>query len=248
MKGVVRWFRSASVPQRVIVATLAVFFGIVVLASLWRVLEGVFVVALVLLGLAFVAVPFVLLGFAIYGIAQLIKGRDRKPDAGAGAPPAQAAFTDHGPAAPAPGPAPSPAPSTTLPPELGAAVARIRDKARALQAPEQSPLLSADDRQRIESMVGDFLPQALSTYQSLPKGSHDWELDGGGTTPRKVLEQHLKLIEDGLDQIARRVFEAGAAELMAQGRFLEETLRAHRSEELSLNGNGAKHEPARSSS
>lgn len=246
MKGIVRWFRSASAPQRVIVATLAVVFGIVILASLGRVLEGVFMVALILLGLAFVALPFVLLGFAVYGVAQLLKGRDRKPDAGAGAPPAPATFA--APAAPTPGPGPSVAPSTLLPPELAAAVARIRDKARALEAPEQSPLLSADDRQRIESLVGEFLPQALSTYQSLPKGSQDWEVDAEGTTPRQVLEKHLKLIEDGLDKIARRVFEAGAAELMAQGRFLEETLRVHKGEELSLNGNGTTHEAARSSS
>jgi hypothetical protein len=242
MNGVVQWLRSGPAVLKVAVAAVAILAGIALLAGLRWVVEGVFVVIAVAFVIALCAIPLVLLGFAVYGVAQLLKGRDGGGDHRVHA------------SSPAPGPSPEPAPSpqpeagrstpptptpsVTLPPELAAAVSRIRDKARALQSPEQSPLLQAEDRQRIESLINEFLPQALATYQSLPRGSHEWEVEAGGSTPRQVLERHLTLLEESLDAIARRVFEAGAAELVAQGKFLEETLRTPDAGDLHLNGTG----------
>jgi hypothetical protein len=119
---------------------------------------------------------------------------------------------------------PQPPSPTDLPPEIAGTLARIGDKAAALRAPEQVGFVSVEDRQHIERTLDEYLVNILATFRALPKGSEEWQVEPEGETAIQLVLRQLHLLEESLDMIAQRVFQAGAAQLTAQQRFLEERL------------------------
>ncbi|MBO0706688.1 MAG: hypothetical protein J2P39_15290, partial [Candidatus Dormibacteraeota bacterium] len=121
-----------------------------------------------------------------------------------------------------------------LPPDLAAQVARVQEKAAALQSAEQQPYLHVEDRRRVEETVEEYLPRILATHRAFPLGSEGWTVPSEGTTVRDLIARQLTVLEENLDEIARRVFQAGADHLIAQQRFLEERFQRERPGELQL--------------
>lgn len=214
------WYRARSPLARTLIAVGLFLLALVFAASLpgaLRVLAAAGVALLVLAFglaiLAFLSLPFVALGFAGYAMVRAL--RNARPA------PAQA-----------PGPAPPravpPPPDSTvdLPPQVAEMVGRIRGKAAALRGQHQSTFLGPDDLHHIDSLLNEYLPGCLATYRALPQGSTAQPADPEGKSADQLVLEQLALLEQGLDQISRRVLRAGAAQLIAQQRFLEERLRA----------------------
>ncbi|MBO0687772.1 MAG: hypothetical protein J2P45_31875, partial [Candidatus Dormibacteraeota bacterium] len=164
---------------------------------------------------AFLSLPFVALGFAGYAMVRALRNA-RPPTAPAHAP---------GLAPPRAVP-PTPDSTVDLPPQVAEMVARIRGKAAALRGQHQSTFLGPDDLHHIDSLLNEYLPGCLATYRALPQGSTSQPADAEGKSADQLVLEQLALLEQGLDQISRRVLRAGAAQLIAQQRFLEERLRA----------------------
>ncbi|MDR0360023.1 MAG: hypothetical protein LBJ87_11270 [bacterium] len=218
---------------RRLAAGVLVAFGILaalaIVANLPQLLVALLVIGVVLVVVGCFALPFLLVGLAVYGLSRLMAngrpaGHVRRP------------FTP-----PPPGPA-SPhgivaSPETRppdLPPDLAAQVARIQEKATALQSPEQQPYLHVEDRRRVEETVEEYLPRILATHRAFPRGSEGWTVESEGTTVRDLIARQLTVLEESLDEIARRVFQAGADHLIAQQRFLEERFQREGPGELQL--------------
>lgn len=224
MNNVVESVRSRTGSNRAFTIVAVSLLGIVGLAALVTLGPPVAAVLGVAVAIAFVlaliALPFAVVGFAIYGLVQLAGHRRVGP--------APAPRMDPGPyaaAAAAPGTSPAPTPAASdLPPELSSRVARITDKARTLQTPERDTLLSIDDRRRVQDTVNEYLPHLLSLYRSLPNEHREWAEAEAGRSARQELEDQLELLEKNLDLIAGRAFEAGASQLMMQRQFLREAL------------------------
>jgi hypothetical protein len=208
----------------VVVGGLVLVAGIVVLVNVPNILGAIAVAVLVLLaiGLALVvlglfSLPFVAAGLAVYGLAKLLRPNSRPPV----------------PATSRPADLP-PAPAAELPPGIAAKVARVHERAAALRSPAQSVFLSPEDQQHIDRTLNEYLPNCLATYQALPRGSADWAAEPGGETASQLVERQLLLLEENLDRIGQRIFHAGAAQLVAQHRFLEERLRPQPPGDLEL--------------
>ena len=216
---------------RLVVAML-VSLGILatlgVVANLPQLLIALLVVGGVLVVVGCLALPFLLVGLAVYGLSRLMaSGRPAGHVPRPLTPPP-------GPPAP-PGVAPTVEPrAPDLPPDLAAQVSRIQEKAAALQSPEQQPYLHVEDRRRVEETVEEYLPRILATHRAFPPGSEGWTVESGGSTVRDLLARQLTFLEENLDEIARRVFQAGADHLLAQQRFLEERFQRELPGELQL--------------
>ena len=224
MNNVVESVRSRTGSNRALTVVAVSVLGIVGLALLVTLgppVAAVLGIAVAIaFGLALIALPFAVVGFAIYGVMQLAGQRRGRPD-----PAPQMDPGPYGVAAPVPAASPAPTSARTdLPPELSARVARITDKARGLQTPERGALLSIDDRRRVEDTVNEYLPHLLSLYRSLPNEHREWAEAEAGRSARQELEEQLDLLDKNLDQIASRAFEAGASQLMMQRQFLREAL------------------------
>jgi hypothetical protein len=224
MSDLLRSYRSLPTGQRVVVGGLVLVAAVVVLVNIPGVLSALAVAGLVLLAIvAIVAVvgicslPFVGVGLAIYGLVKVLR-----PD------PRPAALVPP-PAARSPLPSPG-----ELPAEIAAEVARVRDRAAALRSPAQSAFLSVEDQQHIDRTLNEYLPNCLATYQALPEGSADWPAEPGGETASQLVIRQLRLLGESLERIGKTVFQAGAAQLVAQQRFLEERFRPDPPGELDL--------------
>ncbi|HEX4215735.1 MAG TPA: hypothetical protein VIA06_20650 [Candidatus Dormibacteraeota bacterium] len=225
MNNVVESVRSRAGSNKVLTVVAVSVLGIVGLALLMTLgppVAAVLGIAVaIVFGLALLALPFAVLGFAIYGVMQLAGHRRGGSDPA----PARMDPGPYGVAAPVPGMPPAPTPTRTdLPPELSTRVARITDKARVLQTPKRDALLSIDDRRRVQDTVNEFLPHLLSLYRSLPNEHREWAEAEAGRSARQELEEQLDLLEKNLDQIASHAFEAGVSQLMMQRQFLREAL------------------------
>jgi hypothetical protein len=224
MSDLLRSYRSLPTGQKVVVGGLVLVAAIVVIVNVPGILSALAVAGLVLLAIVAIlavvgifSLPFVGVGLAIYGLVKALR-----PD------PRPAALV---PPAAAPSPLPSPA---ELPAEIAADVARVRDSAAALCSPGQAPFLSAEDQQHIDRTMNEYLPNCLATYQALPQGSADWPAEPGGETAGQLVKRQLRLLEEGLERVRKTVFEAGAAQLVAQQHFLEERFRPDPRGELDL--------------
>jgi hypothetical protein len=224
MTALLRSYRSLPPLQKVVVGGLVVVAGIVVLVNVPNILGAIAVAFLVLLALGLAlavlglfSLPFVGVGFAIYGLAKLLRPNSR-PAVLATRPSADLPL----------------APPAELPPGIAAKIARVRDRAAALRSPAQSVFLSPEDQQHVDRTLNEYLPNCLATYQALPRGSADWAAEPGGETAGQLVERQLVLLEENLDRIGQRIFHAGAAQLVAQHRFLEERLRPKAPGDLEL--------------
>ncbi|MBO0682909.1 MAG: hypothetical protein J2P45_07120 [Candidatus Dormibacteraeota bacterium] len=217
------WYRARSPFGRTLIAIGLFLFALVLAAALPGVLRvlaaagvALLVVAFGVAILAFLSLPFVALGFAGYAMVRALRG------AGPASAPARAPGL-----APPRAAQPLPSDSTAgLPPQVAEMVARIQAKAAALRGTNQSTFLGPDDQHHIDSLLNQYLPGCLATYRALPQGSTSQPADAEGKSADQLVMEQLALLEQGLDQISRRVLRAGAAQLIAQQRFLEERLRA----------------------
>ena len=211
-----------------VLVSLGILATLAVVANLPQLLIALLVVGGVLVVVGFLALPFLLVGLAVYGLSRLMAGgrpaghvrRPLTPPPGPAAPPGVAPAVE--------------ARDPDLPPDLAAQVSRIQEKATALQSPEQQPYLHVEDRRRVEETVEEYLPRILATHRAFPRGSEGWTIESEGTTVRDLLGRQLTFLEENLDEIARRVFQAGADHLLAQQRFLEERFQRERPGELQL--------------
>lgn len=87
---------------------------------------------------------------------------------------------------------------------------------------------------QLDRIVGEYLPAILNTYRGIPRGTEDWPIQDGGPSAVDAVEHQLRLLEQGLDAIADRVFKAGAAQLLAQQQFLQERLLEQGAGELQI--------------
>jgi hypothetical protein len=216
MSDLLRSYRSLPTGQKVVVGGLVLVAAVVVLVNVPGILSALAVAGLVLLAIAVLlavvgvcALPFAGIGLAFYGLGKALRPN---PPQAAGPPPRPAARR----------PLESP---SELPSEIAAQVARVRDRAAALRSPDQVAFLSVEDQQHIDRTLNEYLPNCLATFQALPMGSADWPAEPGGETAGQLVTRQLRLLEESLERIGKTVFQAGAAQLVAQQRFLEERLR-----------------------
>jgi hypothetical protein len=235
MRELARSFRALPTFPRVAIGGALLIAAVILASNVPTLLATLVVVGLVILAVALVlafvglcSLPFVGFGLGIYGLVRAFRA-GLEPAPGALAPPA---FGGGSQAAPTADPAPRS--SADLPPEIAARVERIQDRAAALRSPGQSVFLSAEDQQHIDRTLNEYLPNCLATYQALPAGSADRAAGPEGETAGELVERQLGLLEESLDAIGQRVFQAGAAQLVAQQRFLEERLRPHQEADLHL--------------
>jgi hypothetical protein len=236
MRELATSYRSLPLLTRVVVGGAFVIAAIVLLVNVPNILTAILVVGLALLAIGLVlaflglcSLPFVGLGLALYGLVKALRPPSQPPG--------------WAPAAPAVGQGSRSTravgrselePPAGLPAEIAAEEARLRDKAAALRSPGQSVFLTAEDQQHIDKTLNEYLPNCLATYQGLPSGSADWPAGPKGETASQLVERQLRLLEESLDRIGQRVFQAGAAQLVAQQRFLEERFRPRAPADLEL--------------
>jgi hypothetical protein len=223
-------YRALPPAGRVLVGVGVVVVAIVVAANAPNILGAILAIVVVLVILAFVlavlAAPFLVVALAVYGLVKALQ----RGSARAGVPAAGPAVAGPAPVGPQaaqalpsqPAAAPSPA---ELPPEIAAQAARVRDRAIALRSADGARYLGAEDQDIIERTLSQYLPGCLATYQALPRSPTSQPMEAGGKTAEQLVADQLRLLEESLDRVAQRVFEVGAAQLVAQQRFLEERLR-----------------------
>jgi len=229
MRQTIKSYRALPPAGRVVVGVGAVVVAIVLAANAPNILGAILAIVVVLLVLAFVlgliALPFVVAALAVYGLVKAVRpGRATANPAAAGPPPVGPLAAAALPSEPAAAPAAPQAPAE-LPPEIAAQAARVRDRAIALRSADGARYLGAEDQDLIERTLSQYLPGCLATYQALPRSATSQPMEAGGKTADQLVAEQLRLLEESLDGVAQRVFEAGAAQLVAQQRFLEERLR-----------------------
>jgi hypothetical protein len=229
MRQTMQSYRALPPAGRVVVGVGVVVAAIVVAANAPNILGAVLAIFVVLLVLAFVlavlAAPFLVVVLAVYGLVKVLRRGPAPAGAAAAAPaPVGPLVAQALPAQPADAPAAAQAPAE-LPPEIAAQAARVRDRAIALRSADGARYLGAEDQDLIERTLSQYLPGCLATYQALPRSATSQPMEAGGKTADQLVADQLRLLEESLDRVARRIFEAGAAQLVAQQRFLEERLR-----------------------
>lgn len=115
-----------------------------------------------------------------------------------------------------------------LPPEIEVHARRIRQKAEGLNGAPQ--LLSTDDQYLVQEVLGEYLPQVLGTYESLPEvvlGAGVSDLAGNepeGASAPQLLRAQLDLLDRSLDGVSRRAWQSAADSMRANQHFLEQRL------------------------
>jgi hypothetical protein len=74
----------------------------------------------------------------------------------------------------------------------------------------------------LQRTVGDYLPNTLNNYLTLPRAYADTRTVSDGKTPKQLLGEQLDLIEEKMQEISEAVAKDDVSKLLAQGRFLEE--------------------------
>jgi hypothetical protein len=229
MRQTMQSYRALPPATRVVVGVGVVVAAIVVAANAPNILGAILAIVVVLVVLALVlgvlALPFVVAVLAVYGLVKALRpGPAAAGAAAAGAAPVGPPTAQALPSQPAAAPPGAQAPAE-LPPEIAARAARVRDRAIALRSADGARYLGAEDQELIERTLSQYLPGCLATYQALPRSATSQPMEAGGKTADQLVADQLRLLEESLDRVAQRVFEAGAAQLVAQQRFLEERLR-----------------------
>lgn len=115
-----------------------------------------------------------------------------------------------------------------LPPEIEVHARRIRQRAEGLKGAPQ--LLSTDDQYLVQEVLGEYLPQVLGTYESLPEvvlGAGVSDLAGNepeGASAPQLLRAQLDLLDRSLDGVSRRAWQSAADSMRANQHFLEQRL------------------------
>jgi hypothetical protein len=229
MRRPMQSYRALPPAGRVVVGVGAVVAAIVVAANAPQILGAILAIVVVLLVLAFIlailAAPFLVVVLAVYGLVKVLR---REPAVAAavraGPAPVGPLAAQALPSEPAPAPG-APQAAAELPPEIAAQAARVRDRAIALRSADGARYLGAEDQDLIERTLSQYLPGCLATYQALPRSATSQPMEAEGKTGDQLVAEQLRLLEESLDRVTQRVFEAGAAQLVAQQRFLEERLR-----------------------
>jgi hypothetical protein len=88
----------------------------------------------------------------------------------------------------------------------------------------------------VERTTLDYLPTALESYLSLPRGYANRVAVSRGRTARQVLLDQLALLEAKLGEVLEAVAKGDTDRLLAHGRFLEDRFAAS---ELDIGRRGA---------
>lgn len=111
--------------------------------------------------------------------------------------------------------------STALPSVVTARGQRVVDTVRDT-VPRLAKLAGSDLGYTISATAIDYLPEAIGSYQRLPRRYADTRPVDGAKTSLMVLVDQLDLLGLTMDKVFDAVFRADARELVAQGRFIAE--------------------------
>ena len=195
------------------------------------VLAAVVAAAAVVVGLVLHAVPFLLIGLAVWWLAKVMTGgghhrRYREPVHAAPRP----GQTWHQDARPSARPTTRTRPAATraaprrprdLPIDVQLKVEQIRHKADVLSSyADRFPPFS-QDLYIVRQTTADYLPRTVNTYLAVPK-SDDPLLGAPDAAALAELQSQLTLLDTKLDEIAQNLQRHDLDELLANRRFLEE--------------------------
>lgn len=123
-----------------------------------------------------------------------------------------------------------------VPDEVLAAVGRIHGQVREVLERRHALPPGSPDAYVVERTTLDYLPTALESYLSLPRGYANRVAVSRGRTARQVLLDQLALLEAKLGEVLEAVAKGDTDRLLAHGRFLEDRFAAS---ELDIGRRGA---------
>ncbi|HTE68747.1 MAG TPA: hypothetical protein VK942_08320 [Actinomycetes bacterium] len=123
-----------------------------------------------------------------------------------------------------------------VPDEVLAAVGRIHGQIREVLDRRHALPPGSPDAYVVERTTLDYLPTALESYLSLPRGYANRVAVSRGRTARQVLLDQLALLEAKLGEVLEAVAKGDTDRLLAHGRFLEDRFAAS---ELDIGRRGA---------
>lgn len=109
-----------------------------------------------------------------------------------------------------------------VPDEVLAAVGRIHGQIREVLERRHALPPGSPDAYVVERTTLDYLPTALESYLSLPRGYANRVAVSRGRTARQVLLDQLALLEAKLGEVLEAVARGDTDRLLAHGRFLED--------------------------
>jgi hypothetical protein len=123
-----------------------------------------------------------------------------------------------------------------VPDEVLAAVGRIHGQIREVLDRRHALPPGSPDAYVVERTTLDYLPTALESYLSLPRGYANRVAVSRGRTARQVLLDQLAHLEAKLGEVLEAVAKGDTDRLLAHGRFLEDRFAAS---ELDIGRRGA---------
>ena len=111
--------------------------------------------------------------------------------------------------------------SSALPSVVVARAMRVIDTARDT-VPRLKRISGSDLGYTVMATATDYLPEAIGSYQRLPRRYADTRPVDGAKTSLMVLVDQLDLLGLALDRVFDAVYRDDARELVAQGRFIAE--------------------------
>ena len=123
-----------------------------------------------------------------------------------------------------------------VPDEVLAAAGRIHGQIREVLDRRHALPPGSPDAYVVERTTLDYLPTALESYLSLPRGYANRVAVSRGRTARQVLLDQLALLEAKLGEVLEAVAKGDTDRLLAHGRFLEDRFAAS---ELDIGRRGA---------
>lgn len=125
----------------------------------------------------------------------------------------------------------------SLPADLHARVAAIRQKIVDLLPGTQELPIGSHDLYVLQRTATDYLPTSLRAYAALPPNYAASAVLPGGKTAYQALEEQLGLLDAKMDEIGEAIRQLDSERLLAHGRFLEEIFGGQQGE-LRLPGAG----------
>jgi hypothetical protein len=107
-----------------------------------------------------------------------------------------------------------------VPDDVLAAVLRIHDEIREIAARSNILPPGSADAFVVEQTALDYLPTALESYLSLPRGYANRVAVDRGRTAKQVLLDQLALLESKLGEVIDAIARGDTDRLLAHGRFL----------------------------
>lgn len=111
--------------------------------------------------------------------------------------------------------------ASSLPSAVVARSSRIVDTVRDT-VPRLKSITGSDLGYTLIATATDYLPEAIGSYQRLPRRYADTRPVDGGKTSLMVLVDQLDLLGLTMDRVFDAVYRDDARELVAQGRFIAE--------------------------